>query len=311
MLPDPGQLLLLSLPVRQIHPSAWLLVLVSAVLQALIFPLPGLYVLSWFALAPLIVALLRARPAGELEVAGSMRLRAASPWQGFLLGYLCGILWYAATCYWIYDTMRHFGGLTAPEALLALFLFCCYLGLYHGLFGLLLSMLAGPRDYRRALVTAPFLWVAVELARTRITGFPWNLLGIAQVDNVALSRIAAWTGVYGVSFRDRSRECRAGRRVLDSASQARRHARRSPGSGSSPAGRKVRRASSGNGRSCCSARTAEYPSLRRLDSRIFPADVTGTDRTDSEVCRHQVGVSQRAQDRSDRLAGIPLAIFYL
>jgi apolipoprotein N-acyltransferase len=84
--------------------------------------------------------------------------------------------------------------------LLALFLFCCYLGLYHGLFGLLVSLLARPRDYRRALVAAPFLWVAVELARTRITGFPWNLLGIAQVDNVALCRITAWTGVYGISF---------------------------------------------------------------------------------------------------------------
>jgi predicted Na+-dependent transporter len=52
------------LRVRQIHSSAWLLVLLSAVLQILIFPLPGLYLLSWFALAPLIVALLRARPAG-------------------------------------------------------------------------------------------------------------------------------------------------------------------------------------------------------------------------------------------------------
>ena len=61
-------------------------------------------------------------------------------------------------------------------------------------------MLARPRDLRRALVIAPFLWVAVELARTRITGFPWNLLGVAQVDNVALCRIAAWTGVYGISF---------------------------------------------------------------------------------------------------------------
>jgi len=40
----------------------------------------------------------------------------------------------------------------------------------------------------------------VELARTRVTGFPWNLLGIAQVDNVALSRIASSTGVYGISF---------------------------------------------------------------------------------------------------------------
>jgi apolipoprotein N-acyltransferase len=189
------------LRVRQIHFSAWLLVLLSAILQVLIFPLPGVYVLSWFALTPLMVALLRARPVGELEIAGMVRLAPASPGQAFLLSYLCGILFYAGTCYWIYDTMRQYGGLSAPMAALALFLFCCYLGLYHGLFGLLVGFLAGEtRDYRRALATAPFLWVAVELARTRITGFPWNLLGIAQVDNAALCRVTAWTGVYGVSF---------------------------------------------------------------------------------------------------------------
>jgi apolipoprotein N-acyltransferase len=176
------------------------LVLLSAVLQIVIFPLPGLYALSWLALAPLMVALLRARPAGELEIAGSPRFRPASAGQGFLLGYVCGIVWYAGTCYWVFDTMRKYGGLSAPWALLTLFLFCCYLGLYHGFFGLLLSLLAQPRDHRLALVGAPFLWVAVELARTLITGFPWNLLGIAQVDNQALCRVAAWTGVYGISF---------------------------------------------------------------------------------------------------------------
>src|SRR5207302_112864 len=45
-----------------------------------------------------------------------------------------------------------------------------------------------------------FLWVAVELARTRITGFPWDLLGAVQVDNIPLARIARFTGVYGLSF---------------------------------------------------------------------------------------------------------------
>lgn len=186
---------------RQIHYSAWLFVISSAVLQILIFPLPGVYLLSWFALTPLIVALLHASPASELEVAGVVRLSPASPGQAFLLAYACGILFYAGTCYWIYDTMRQYGGLSAPMAALALLLFCCYLGLYHGLFGLLLSLLVGRlRDYRLALATAPFLWVAVELARTRITGFPWNLLGIAQVNNAALCRVTAWTGVYGVSF---------------------------------------------------------------------------------------------------------------
>jgi apolipoprotein N-acyltransferase len=185
---------------RSIHFSAWLLVALSALLQILIFPLPGLYFLSWFALAPLILAVLRARPAGELEIDGSVKLRAASPVQAFLLAYVCGILWFAGTCYWIFSTMRQFGGMSTPLALLALFLFCLYLGLYPGLFGLLLGLMAGPgRDHRRALVAAPFLWVGVELARTRITGFPWDLLGTAQVDNVPLCRIARWTGVYGIS----------------------------------------------------------------------------------------------------------------
>lgn len=185
---------------RSIHFSAWLLVALSALLQILIFPLPGVYILSWFALAPLILAVLRARPAGELEIDGSVKLRAASPWQAFLLAYVCGVFWFAGTCYWIFGTMRQFGGMSTPLALLALFLFCLYLGLYLGLFGLLLGLMAGPgRDYRRALVAAPFLWVATELARTRITGFPWNLLGTAQVDNVPLCRIATCTGVYGIS----------------------------------------------------------------------------------------------------------------
>jgi len=187
--------------VRQIHSSAWLLVGLSSLLQVLIFPLPGLYVLSWVAFAPLIVALLHARPAGALEIDGSVNLQAAKPGQAFLLAYLSGILWYAGTCYWIYNTMHEHGGLSAPVALLALFLFCLYLGLYHGLFGLLLSLTVGPgRDNRHALLSAPFLWVAVELARTRVTGFPWDLLGTAQVDNISLSRITTWTGVYGVSF---------------------------------------------------------------------------------------------------------------
>jgi len=186
--------------VRKIHSSAWILSLLSATFQILIFPLPGVYVLGWLALAPLLVALMRTQPAGELQVEGSVRLQPATAWQGFLLGYLCGIVWYAGTCYWTYDTMRRYGGLNAPIALMVLFLFSCYLGLYHGVFGMAVSLLARPDDHRRALVLAPFLWVAIELARTRITGFPWNLLGISQVDNIALCRITSWTGVYGVSF---------------------------------------------------------------------------------------------------------------
>jgi apolipoprotein N-acyltransferase len=196
--------------VLKIHRSAWGLVLLSAALQVVIFPLPGLYGLAWIAVAPLLVAILRTRVAETLQLDGQERLLPATPGQGFVLGYGCGILWFAGTCYWVFDTMHRYGGLPIPVAALVLILFCMYVGLYHGLFGLLLAWVAGSKSggktvlagvsMRRALVAAPFLWVAVELARTRITAFPWELLGYSQTGNFALTRIATLTGVYGLSF---------------------------------------------------------------------------------------------------------------
>ena len=185
---------------RRIHPSAWLFALLSAVLQILIFPLPNLYWLSWIAVAPLIVALLRAHPPQGLQIDAGGRFEAAGPAQGFLLGYLCGIIWYAGTCYWVFATMKQYGGLNAVAATAILLLFCLYLGLYHGAFGLLISLLARRSGIRWPLVCAPFLWVAIELARTRLSGFPWDLLGTTQVDNIPLAHIATVAGVYGLSF---------------------------------------------------------------------------------------------------------------
>src|SRR5215469_15811156 len=183
----------------RIERRAWGLVIVSAVLQVLIFPLPNLYVLSWIAVAPLLIALLQARQPETLQLQGPARLKPASPWQGFLLGYTCGILFYGGNCYWVYNTMKQYGGISPAGAAGLLILFCLYLGLYHGAFGLVICVL-GKKSLRTALVFAPFVWVAVELARTRISGFPWDLLGITQVDNIPLARIARFTGVYGISL---------------------------------------------------------------------------------------------------------------
>src|SRR5258708_4754641 len=182
-----------------IEKSAWLLVVLSAILQIVIFPLPNLYTLSWIAVAPLVVALLRARRPETLQLQAGMKLLPAKPVQGFLLGYVCGVLWYSGTCYWIYSTMKQYGGIGTPGAAGLLLLFSLYLGLYHGAFGLIICLLA-KRSLRTALVFSPFAWVAVELARARITGFPWDLLGTVQVDNIPLARISTITGVYGISF---------------------------------------------------------------------------------------------------------------
>lgn len=189
-----------------------MLAVLSGVLQVLIFPTPSLAFLAWIALAPLLVAILRNGSAdGEVLDASGQSLNLITAGQAFWLGYVCGIVWYLGSCYWIYNTMHIYGDLSSALSVGILILFALYLALYHGLFAALLAKIAQPRGdqtdprirqraMRRALYSIPFLWVAVELARAHITGFPWDLLGTSQVGNIPLAFVSRWTGVYGVSF---------------------------------------------------------------------------------------------------------------
>ena len=189
---------------RRIRPKAWIFACASGVLQVLIFPKPALYLLSWVALAPLIYAILKCREQDvTLALAdGGLFLAPATAWQGFLLGYVSGVIWYLGSCYWVFYVMHVYGGIGVATSLLLQLMYALYLALYHGLFGFLLALIAARRNgfSLRALVFTPFVWVAVELARTYITGFPWDLLGTTQIDNIPLSRVATVTGVYGLSF---------------------------------------------------------------------------------------------------------------
>ena len=167
----------------------------SGVLQVLPFPIAGpaplwRTVFCWIALLPLLWSLLGNDKTGNLLTVG----------QGAALGYACGFLWYLGNCYWIYQTMYLYGGLAKPIAAGILVLFCLYLGLYHALFGTLIAAFHKRFGRQVALLLVPFAWVAVELARARITGLPWDLLGISQVDNPLLTRLAPITGAYGLSF---------------------------------------------------------------------------------------------------------------
>jgi apolipoprotein N-acyltransferase len=126
--------------------------------------------------------------------------RRLRPGQTALLAYSSGVFWYLGNCYWIFQTMHTYGNLPKPAAYGILLLFSLYVALYHALFGWCIGWLRGKFSRQTILWLAPFVWVAVELARARITGFPWDLLGYTQVDNLTLSRLAPWTGVMGLSF---------------------------------------------------------------------------------------------------------------
>jgi apolipoprotein N-acyltransferase len=174
----------------------WAAAVLSAGLLELPFPLAGPLplwrtVFAWFGLVPLLWAVL-----SPLCVDHPRPLR-----RGFLLGYLSGILWYIGNCYWVRDTMLHYGDMPPFAPSLLLVGYSLVLGTYCGLFGwgiVLVRRATG--STRLALAFAPFLWAALELAASRITSVPWDQLGYSQVDNALVNQLAPWTGVYGISF---------------------------------------------------------------------------------------------------------------
>src|SRR5207302_7943916 len=147
---------------RSIPLRLWSLALLSGVLQVLSFPIAGPVpawrsALSWIALTPLLACLTReALPEDKPALL-----------EGAALGYLSGFVWYLGNCYWIFATMHTYGGLSKPVSAGILVLFCLYLGLYHALFGFLVSALRRSLGANFALMLSPFVWVAVELARAR------------------------------------------------------------------------------------------------------------------------------------------------
>ena len=146
--------------------------------------------LAWIALAPLLWALLRERAAEHPRY-----LRQAA-----LTGYAGGVVWYILNCYWIYQTMLYYGHVPPFGSAGIVVLFSAVLGLYFGAFGLGLAFFRRRLGLGWALGLAPFLWTALELAAARITSVPWDQVGYSQVDHLRLTRLAPWTGVYGISF---------------------------------------------------------------------------------------------------------------
>jgi apolipoprotein N-acyltransferase len=174
----------------------WGAAVMSAVLLELPFPIAGPMppwrsVFAWFGLVPLIWAVLNP---GTVESGRPFR-------RAFLLAYLCGVLWYMGNCYWVRDTMLHYGDMPTGAPTLLLIGFSLVLGLYFGLFGLgLMIVRQATGKPSLALTFAPFLWGALDVVAARVTSVPWDQLGYSQVDNGIVNQLAPWTGVYGITF---------------------------------------------------------------------------------------------------------------
>ena len=174
----------------------WLLGIVSAALLLLPFSIIGPVpfrrtFFAWVAFVPLFYGLL-----SEQNLSHPKALL-----RGTFAAYLMGFLWFAGNCYWIYQTMLYFGGLPPFISAGILIAYSLILGLYFAAFGLVLTVTARAfRGSHYALLAAPFFWAAIEVLSARLTKVPWDSLGYSQIDNFVLTRLAPFTGVYGLSF---------------------------------------------------------------------------------------------------------------
>ena len=163
--------------------SRYALALLTGALSSLAFAPVGAYPLAPFGLAVLFVMLSetgKARP--------------------ILTAFFYGLGFFGAGVSWVYVSLHDYGGMSAPLALLATFLFCALLALFPAL--------AGGVKYRRKaglavqfLIWLPAAWTLLEWLRGWIlTGFPWLAMGYSQVPDSPFAGYAPLLGVYGVSF---------------------------------------------------------------------------------------------------------------
>jgi len=160
--------------------------------------------------------------AGLAWIAPALMLAAAYGKSGgdvFRVGYVSGLTFWLASLYWLLLMPAPFYLVTLGWVALSAFI-ALYFGVWvwfvaqtsPGTPGLSYPQIngepgqsAGPADSwaGRTLwsLAGAAAWVALEMVRERLLGgFPWSFLGVSQYQLVPLIQIAAFTGVYGVSF---------------------------------------------------------------------------------------------------------------
>ncbi|MFI5215143.1 MAG: apolipoprotein N-acyltransferase [Candidatus Limnocylindria bacterium] len=163
--------------------------LLSSVLFGLAFPPENIRPLAYVCLVPLLLAL---RSGSALRAVALAWLWAVASAWAIAPFFASSIASYYERQIWV-------------GVGLGMLIFSVMASLYYMVFALIDRALA-----RRFTLFSPLLtaaaWVAIELARGRLftgsaflIGNPWGLLGYTHASG-SLAQVAAWTGVYGISF---------------------------------------------------------------------------------------------------------------
>ena len=152
------------------------LAVLSAIFLILIFPPFEVHYLAWVALVPLLLT-----------------LRNSGPLRSFLISLATGLLFYWFFIRWLFGTE----GVNYFNYFLSVLLIASFLGIF--------GMIAWYFQKRVSLwnvVTLPSVWVILEYIRSHMSflSSPWGILGYSQYTMLPVAQIAAFAGVYGVSF---------------------------------------------------------------------------------------------------------------
>jgi len=156
--------------------------LLSGFLLIISFPKFGHGIVAWFALVPLLVVL--------FHVNGR---------EGFLCGFITGIVFYLGILYWIVFVIVNYGNLPFYIGISALIFLALYLAFYVALFSFVTVYF---REKGISLTSSvPALWTVLEYIKSHIlTGFPWENLAYSQYAYKHLIQFVDITGIYGLSF---------------------------------------------------------------------------------------------------------------
>ncbi len=117
----------------------------------------------------------------------------------FFMGWLAGFCYFLISCFWVaeaflvdaetYGWMAPFAAALLPSGI----------GLFWGVFAVIYRRFR-PKGTKRFLFFASLFCVLEILRGTVLSGFPWNPAGSSWKAGSALSQMAAYVGVYGLSF---------------------------------------------------------------------------------------------------------------
>ncbi len=126
-------------------------------------------------------------------------LAGQTPRAAAKTAFVAGALAHSAILHWIYVVSVAYGHAAPPLGVIAVLGMGAHSGFFTAIFAVGWALLG-----RRGLASpwaAAVLWVVVEYSRSAgPLGFPWAVIGYTQHTNPVLLSLAAYTGVYGMSF---------------------------------------------------------------------------------------------------------------